>query len=357
MMNKFCPSCESNIPKTLFYKNKARTDGINVYCIKCQKYKQKQKQDKKIQNRLKEHFIQGEIWKDISTFNNYEVSTEGRIRNKKTKCLLKPSKGCSGYAVSSIKKKNIKFHRIVAGTFLPNYKNKPTVEHKDDNKMNNKIYNLKWATYKEQQQFVINKKTRSSQTGSKIGTSCLDNLDNELWKTITKFPDYEISSNGRIKYPIRKGKKPYLKRITYGGKSGDGYNTFSLRNNKILYNTVIHRLVAKEFLSNPNNYKIVNHKDGNKQNNKLSNLEWCSRSYNTKHAYDNNLISGKRCILQLDENNNIIKEWETIKLAYTTLKLSRTGINSVLSGNNRTSGGFFWCYKEYYNINKIKNTK
>ena len=59
--------------------------------------------------------------------------------------------------------------------------------------------------------------------------------------------------------------------------------------------------------------------------------------------------SGKRKIYQLDINNNIIKEWNTIKDAYETLKLSRTSINHVLSGENKTSGGYHWCYKEEYN--------
>ena len=55
-------------------------------------------------------------------------------------------------------------------------------------------------------------------------------------------------------------------------------------------------------------------------------------------------------------NNNIIKEWNTIKDAYETLKLSRTSINHVLSGENKTSGGYHWCYKEEYNNSKKKFT-
>jgi hypothetical protein len=52
----------------------------------------------------------------------------------------------------------------------------------------------------------------------------------------------------------------------------------------------IHRLVALTFIKNPHNYPVINHKDCNKQNNNVNNLEWTTISYNTKHAYDNNLI-------------------------------------------------------------------
>lgn len=353
---KKCASC--NLEKTYnkFYKNKARKDGVDVYCILCKKKKQKYKQDKKIEERFKNHFISGEIWKDIIDFNGYECSTEGRIRNKTTYKLLTPSECCNGYAVSSIRGKNFKFHRIIAQTFLPNFQAKPTVEHKDDNKLNNRLYNLKWATHKEQQQYVKEKKSRKTQCGSKIGTNNLNNLKDEIWKVIIDYPEYEISNKGRIKYPVRKGEKPYKKRITYGGGIGNGYKTFTVRNNEGKKRKGIHLLVAQEFINNPDNYNIVNHKDGDKKNNRSNNLEWCSRSQNTQHAYDNDLISGKRKIYQLDINNNIIKEWNTIKYAYETLKLSRTSINHVLSGKNKTSGAYHWCYKEEYNNSKKKFT-
>ena len=300
-----------------------------------------------MKERLLEQHIENEIWKDINEFDGYEVSTEGRIRNKNTCLLLKPNMDCKGYTVSSIRSKNIKFHRVIAQTFLPNVYNKSTIEHKDDNKMNNRLYNLKYATYKEQQQYVKEKKSRKSQTGVKIGTDNLTNIEGEIWKQVIEFPEYEISSNGRIKYPIRKGNPPYKFRITEGGTSGDGYKTFSVKNDNTSIRKGIHRIVADAFLQNLNNYKLVNHKDGRKTNNNVENLEWCTHSQNTLHAYNNDLISGKRKIYQLDCKNNIIKKWDTIKEASESLKL--TGINNVLYCRNKFSGGFSWCYAENYN--------
>ena len=52
-----------------------------------------------------------------------------------------------------------------------------------------------------------------------------------------------------------------------------------------------HRLMAQTFIPNPNHYDIVNHKNGNKRDWRLSNLEWCTRSYNTKHAFETHLIA------------------------------------------------------------------
>lgn len=354
---KTCPVCKIQKNYNDFYKNKARKDGVNVYCIECQKSKSKQKQDILLCKRVKSQYIEGEIWRDIIEFNGYECSTEGRIRNKITNLLLKPSVCCNGYAVSSIRGKNIKFHRVIAQTFLPNFENKPTVEHKDDHKLNNRLYNLKWASYKEQQQYIKEKHSRVTQLGIRIGTGDLDSLKGECWKVINDYPEYEISNMGRIKYPIRKGIIPVTKRITYGGRSGDGYNSFSVKNsNNDIKRIAIHRFVASEFIPNPNNYEIVNHKDGNKNNNHIENLEWCSRSENIQHAYDNDLISGKRKIYQLDINNNILKKWSTIQEATITLNLSRTAINAVLSGRNKTSSGYYWCYEENYDDSKTKHT-
>ena len=97
-----------------------------------------------------------EVWKELTDFSNYEISSFGNLRNKNTKKHLKSSsKG--GYLSTCIKnnnskQKSIKIHRLVALTFIPNPENKYTVNHKDHNKSNNNINNLEWATITEQNQ-------------------------------------------------------------------------------------------------------------------------------------------------------------------------------------------------------------
>ena len=72
-------------------------------------------------------------------------------------------------------------------------------------------------------------------------------------------------------------------------QSKNGYLTIGLYKDKKYKNYLIHRLVAQAFISNPNNLKEVNHIDGNKHNNRVQNLEWCTGSQNVKHSYEHGL--------------------------------------------------------------------
>lgn len=98
-------------------------------------------------------------------------------------------------------------------------------------------------------------------------------------KVIKEFPDYEITSNGEV-FSNRTGTRKQLRPST-----STGYAKVSLVNKKGTSNLQIHRLVGLHFLDVPKNHKsmIVNHKDGNKLNNKLSNLEWTTRKGNSEH--------------------------------------------------------------------------
>lgn len=108
----------------------------------------------------------------------------------------------------------------------------------------------------------------------------------EIWKPAVGYEDnYEVSNLGRIRN--RKGyvMKPALRK--------DGYHWIYLASKTAPNNASVHRLVAKAFIPNPDNKPQVNHKDGNKTNNCVSNLEWVTQSENVRHAYANGLISDK----------------------------------------------------------------
>ena len=124
----------------------------------------------------------------------------------------------------------------------------------------------------------------------------------EIWKDVKGFEGfYQVSNFGRVRSLDRfrqngerglckvKGRmlKPY--KFTPKRASGDFYwqVKFSVNGRRKKYN--VHRLVAETFIPNTNRYPCVNHIDGNKQNNHVDNLEWCTYSHNNQHAYDNGL--------------------------------------------------------------------
>lgn len=104
-------------------------------------------------------------------------------------------------------------------------------------------------------------------------------------QVIKDYPNYEITTSGKV-LSAYKNKAELSARIGKGG-----YAYVNLYNEHGRKTKKIHRLVAETFIPNPNNFPMVNHKDGNKLNNRVDNLEWCDGSYNIKHAYENNLIN------------------------------------------------------------------
>ena len=123
-------------------------------------------------------------------------------------------------------------------------------------------------------------------------------------KQINGYNNYYIYDNGDV---LNISTNKILKGSI--GENGYKYYRLSKDNNKTMF--YAHRLVAEHFLENPNLLPIVNHKDGNKLNNQLSNLEWVSYSENTKHAHDNNLIKqvSKREYYKEDLEN---EQWKKI---------------------------------------------
>ena len=104
------------------------------------------------------------------------------------------------------------------------------------------------------------------------------------FKTISEYPMYEISKNGIIRNrETKKIKSQYV--------GSTGYYMCTLTKDKKHKPKRVHRLLAELFIPNPNNELFINHIDGNKLNNSISNLEWCSHSYNMKHAFRTGLIN------------------------------------------------------------------
>ena len=124
-----------------------------------------------------------------------------------------------------------------------------------------------------------------------------------------------------------------------------GYLQVNLHKNGKYKSYVIHRLVSEAYLPNPNNLPQINHRDENKTNNCLQNLEWCNASYNTNYGTRNEKISNsrKKPVLQFDLNGNFIREWEC---ASDVGKEVQSHICQCLKGKYKTAYGYKWVYKE-----------
>lgn len=167
----------------------------------------------------------------------------------------------------------------------------------------------------------------------------------EVWKDIPNYEGlYQINNFGNIKslYNYR-GKnnilKPRIKR---------GYYTIGLRKDGKRKWIGIHRLLADTFIPNPNNYPVVNHKDENKLNNNLDNLEWCTVSYNNSYGTRLERVKSKvaKTIMQYDLKGNFIKEYTSLMDASRELKFSAANISNCANGKFKQANGYIWKYKK-----------
>jgi hypothetical protein len=339
-----------------------------------------------------------EIWKEISNYDNYKISSFGNVKNNNTGRILKPV-NLGGYyyvGLSNIKTKTFSVHRLVAFAFIENPEGKSDVNHKDKNKLNNCLSNLEWVTTKENNihrssgviqttnqnltiwrinlksgekiekyesielaakwiydnQFGNNihnirssiscacRGVYNSSSGFKWEVDKGQHLENEIWKEIDIENEdtngYYISSLGRFK-----NKKSVIMCNYKPHHSGYIY----LRVNIKKY--ALHRLVALTFLENIYNKPFVNHIDGNKLNNNVNNLEWVTCSENNLHSHKIGLTNGhKRKIIQCDLEMNEIKKFDTIKEAGLLLNISYSCIKDVLKEKQKSSKGFVFKYLE-----------
>ena len=171
----------------------------------------------------------------------------------------------------------------------------------------------------------------------------------EEWRDIKGYEGlYKISSTGKV-FSCKNN------RTLSPGLCGSGYKKVQLCKDRKARQRMIHRLVAEAFLPNPDNKKTVNHKDGNKLNNDVSNLEWNTYSENLKHAYKHGLnywCEGKgrdlRKVCMIDQyTGKILKTYESIADAYKENKLfSQSSIIEVCKLRKITSGNYVWRYSE-----------
>ena len=165
----------------------------------------------------------------------------------------------------------------------------------------------------------------------------------EEWKDIVGYNGrYKISNIGNVKTTSYKntGEERILsKRIN------NGYNRVMLYKDGKAINKFVHRLVAEHFIPNPNNYKEVNHIDGNKLNNCVENLEWTSAKQNSTHAVINKLrILPTYKVIQKDKNGTRIQEWDSIYYICQKNKYDPSVIYKCCENKIKSAYGLIWEY-------------
>lgn len=171
----------------------------------------------------------------------------------------------------------------------------------------------------------------------------------EIWKDIKGFEGcYQISNFGRVKALAREvGGGRRLKEKMLHFSPSNGYKVAHLYKNGVQKNFSVHRLVGEAFIPNPENKPCINHKDENKLNNHVNNLEWVTQkenaNYGTKNARSG--LKHAKATIQYDLKGNKIKRWESASAAARYFNVQACSISAVCKRRNETSCGYIWRYE------------
>jgi hypothetical protein len=189
----------------------------------------------------------------------------------------------------------------------------------------------------------------------------------EVWKDVPGYEGmYQASNTGKIKSLTRIVNSSYGSKMRITGKikklcqKPNGYVYVGLSKNGETRSYRVHRLIAMAFIENKSNLSDVNHKNGKKNDNRLSNLEWCSPSQNSIHAYEMNLRKspnyweGKfgalhnlsKAVEMRSKEGIIIKTFASIREAERITGIANQNITKCLKGKRASAGGYRWEYVE-----------
>lgn len=165
-----------------------------------------------------------------------------------------------------------------------------------------------------------------------------------MWKVLKQNTNYCVNERGEV-LSLRKNKVLSPKR------NWDGYLRVQLWEHNSCKYISIHRLVAEEFIPNPMNKPFVNHIDGDKTNNSVDNLEWCTQQENIRHAWDTGLsrthLNSKlsKAVWQCDRSGNEIKMFPSTMEVERQLGINHSNV-SYACKHNSIAHGYRWKYDE-----------
>ena len=173
----------------------------------------------------------------------------------------------------------------------------------------------------------------------------------EEWRDVKVYEGlYQVSNTGKVKSLNyrRTGKEKILE----GVDNGYGYLRVELCKEGNREQPLVHVLVATAFLPNPDNLPEVNHKDEDKTNNCVENLEWCSKSYNINYGTGNKKRAEKmtnnpklsKSILGINKISGLIVDFPSIMEASRQTGINKGHICECCNGKRNSAGGFYWHY-------------
>ena len=164
----------------------------------------------------------------------------------------------------------------------------------------------------------------------------------ELWASVKEYPNYQVSHKGNIR-SLNYNRTGVVKNMIPKPDKW-GYLICVLRNKNGKKTLHIHRLISDVFIPNPNRLSQINHIDGDKNNNSINNLEWCSQSYNMNHAYKNFLNPRQKGVVQKNSNGNVLNVFRSAHEASRVTGINRGNISNCCIGNTSHAGGYIWEY-------------
>lgn len=164
----------------------------------------------------------------------------------------------------------------------------------------------------------------------------------EIWVPVANCDGYHISNLGRVKSCKRS--TPKLK-PQYIDKYGYSIVVLTVENRTVTRK--VHRLVAEAFIPNPDNKPYINHKDENKLNNRVDNLEWVTPLEN--NIFGTRLMrvlqKTQKVVNQYDMQGRFIARYESVSVAAKMTNISQSNISHCLRGNQKSAGGYKWDYE------------
>ena len=181
----------------------------------------------------------------------------------------------------------------------------------------------------------------------------------EEWRDVKGYEGiYQVSNEGRVKALERYvdnfwGTKQYVRERILKSYPTKGYLTLSLSKNGVPKKFYVHRLVAEAFITNPNNYPQINHRDENTQNNKVENLEWCDSKYNMNYG-----TIKERCKLNQPKRKKVFQytlDGDLVKIWCSSRECGKdgfiqSGVSACCRGKIKNYKGFIWRYTNDMNI-------